>query len=118
MAFIGTNRNDLEPLTVTHEDLAVAESMRLFVEMLPLSEVPEEGQFHRWFIKGAGKSALFRAITRAGRKFKAQAECGREMGPEDIAKYITSIAVRESTGQRIVPPNKNKNLNRVGIRRL
>jgi hypothetical protein len=118
MSCIGTNRNDLEALTVTHEDLAVAESMRLWVEMLPDVEVPEEGQFHRWFIKGAGRIALFRAITRAGRKFKAQAECGREMGPEDIARYITSIAVNEATGLRIVPPNKNKNLNRVGIPRL
>jgi hypothetical protein len=112
------DRNDLEPLTVTHEDLAVAESMRLFIEMLPSVELPEEGQFHRWFIKGAGKSALFRAITRCGRKFKSEAERGREMGLEDVARYITSIAVNEATGLRIVPPNKNKNLNRVGIRRL
>jgi hypothetical protein len=110
------DRNDLEPLTVTHEDLAVAESMRLWVEMLPLVEVPEQGQFHRWFIKGEGKSALFRAITRAGKKFKSQAECGREMGPEDIARYVTSTAVKEATGQRSFPPSKN--LNRNGIRRL
>jgi hypothetical protein len=116
MAFIGTNRNYLEPVTVTHEDLAVAESMRLWVEMLPDVEVPEEGQFHRWFIKGAGINALRRAISRAGKKFKAEAECGRDMGPEDVARYVTSIAVKEATGQRTYPPNKN--LNRVGIRRL
>jgi hypothetical protein len=116
--FVGINRKT-DTATVTENDLIVARATRIWVEMLPDADVPDEGQFFRWLDNAANNAAtLFRGINRASKKQRREAGAGIEMTRDDLGRYVTSVIAKErdGTGKRTFPPNKN--LNRVGIRRL
>jgi hypothetical protein len=110
---------EIEPVTVTDNDMSAAHAARIWAEMLPDAPMPDEGEFYRWLDRAGNQSAtVFRAINRAGKKQRNEAKAGREMTRDEIGRYVTSVVMKEmeGTGKRTFPPNKN--LNRAGIRRL
>jgi hypothetical protein len=98
---VGTNRNFLDTVTVTANDVSVARATSAWVAALPDEPVPDESEFYRWLNTAGNNSALlFSAIKRASNKQKKEAKAGHEMTTEDLRRYVTSVVFHEKIGVR------------------
>jgi hypothetical protein len=98
---VGTNRNFLDTVTVTANDVSVARATSAWVAALPDEPVPDESEFYRWLNTAGNNSALlFSAIKRASNKQRKEAKAGHEMTAEDLRRYVTSVIFHEKIGVR------------------
>jgi hypothetical protein len=82
-------------MTLEQQKSAVRELQELWQLVLPDVELPEPYTFWAWVTRFPAQ-VLTRAITRSAAKRRTMARQSTPMTPEDVARYCSSVARRES----------------------